>query len=180
MDRIDWTQLGIKLIALLNLLALISVFPSLLSLLTTLYILIGGASPPETIILWIAVFSGMIIPGILFILLWKYSRQLANKMWPKQISEESTTNPNFHDLQRVLLSAVGLYLAVSRISALFRSITTLIQQRIEPTQFNYMDPIQIAGLIGILFEIVIGLWLFFGTERIRDFLDRIWNLRFET
>ena len=178
MNHIDWTQLAIKLLTLFNILGLVIILPSLFSLLTTLHFMLEPAFYPSATFIWIAILTVYAIPGIVLVLIWKNSHRIAKRLWPEPDTSEPLTNVSFREVQRALFSALGLYVLVINLSPLLRSLGTLIQTRIEFSDFNYIDFGQMLGIAGVLVEMAIGTWLFFGSERIVQFLERIWNPTF--
>src|SRR5215212_11159755 len=107
MNKNEVTELGIRLIAILNFTNLVSRLPYLLSLRDV-------AINPEAIGLRNPWITPLIIFGLLIsVLLWFGANRIAQWMWRGSKESHQGTSMNTTQLQAILFSVIGLYLLVS-------------------------------------------------------------------
>jgi hypothetical protein len=164
MNKHEATELGVRLIAILNLTNLLSTLPYLLSIKDVVINSdSGGGSNP-----WI---TPLIILDLLTsIVLWFGARRIAQWMWRHSKENNQGTLPTAIQLQTILFSAIGLYLLVSVIPEALEFFSYFGQKVATSAQFISLS--DYANIIGFLARVLISAWLLFNSASIVAFLQR--------
>jgi hypothetical protein len=164
MNKHEATELGIRLIAILNVTNLLSALPSLLSVRDVAMNLeqVGVHSP------WI---TPLVILGLLVsVFLWFGAYRIAQWMWrdSKEINQGMSMTAT--QLQTILFSAIGLYLLVSVIPDALEFFVYFGQKLV--TGSNFINLSDYANGIGHLIQVLISVWLLFNSAGIVASLQR--------
>jgi len=164
MNKHEATELGIRLIAVLNLTSLLSTLPYLLSLREVAPNLeqVGVHNP------WI---TSLIIFGLLIsVFLWFRANQIAQWMWQGSTESNQSVSMTATQLQTILFSAVGLYLLVSIIPDTFEFLVYFGQMLVAGSNFIALS--DYANAIGYLVRVLISAWLLFNSASIVAVMQR--------
>ena len=164
MNKHEATELGIRLIAILNLTKLLSTLPYLLSIqdinlnLNTVAVL----NP------WITLL--IILDLLVSMFLWFRANPIAQWMWHGSKENNEDTATTAIQLQAILFSAIGLYLLVSVIPNALQLFVYFAQKvATNPQLISLSD---YANVIGFLVRILISAWLLFNASSIVVTLQR--------
>jgi hypothetical protein len=164
MNKHEATELGIRLIALLNLTNLLSTIPNLLSLRDVVM-------NPEAIGIRNPWITPLVIMGLLIsIFLWFGARRIAQWMWRTSRENNPGLSVNAIQLQTILFSAIGLYLLVSVIPDALEFFVYFSQKLI--TGSNFIGLSDYAHALGYLIQLLISAWLLFNSAGIVASLQR--------
>jgi hypothetical protein len=163
MDKHEAAELGIRLLAVFNLIILLSGLPALLS-----YADVAA----NTNIAWrFSVWNIPLLGSSLLIsaLLWFRARAIAEWMWRDRKGGARRAALTATELKMVLFSAVGLYLLVSVLPGALQFLAYLAQKIVNKTPF--MGWADAGNAIGFLIRVAIASWLLFDSDRIVSVLD---------
>ena len=169
MNKHEATELGIRLIAILNLTNIVSMLPYLLSFKDVAIKsgIVGVHNP------WI---NPLIIFGFsISILLWFNANRIAQWMWRGSKENNEGTSPTAIQLKIILFSAIGLYLLVSVIPDALEFFVYFGQKVATGSKsIGWSDS---ANAVGFLLRILISGWLLFNPDGVVAVLQRGKNTR---
>jgi hypothetical protein len=167
MNRHEATELGIRLIAILNLTTLISTIPALLSLIDLAINTNSGLQQNP----WVTLLLSIVTPLLVSLLLWFNATAISRWLWRKTQITETDKAPTATQMQIVLFSSVGLYLFLSALPDVFEVFFYLAEKMMEHSQFISLS--DYAHAIGYLIRVIISVWLIFSSDGIvRALQDR--------
>src|SRR5689334_21848308 len=158
MNKNEVTELGIRLIAIMNFTTLVSRLPYLLSLrdVTLNPDAVGLRNP------WI---TPLIIFGLLIsVLLWFRAHRIAQWMWRGSKESNPGISMDTMQLPTLLFSAIGLYLLVSVIPDVLEFFVYFGQKLV--TGSNFISLSDYANAIGFLIQVLISAGLVFNAAGI--------------
>jgi hypothetical protein len=164
MNKHEATELGIRLIAILNLTNLLSTLPSLLSVRDVAINLeqVGVHNP------WI---TPLIVLGLLIsVFLWLGANRIAQWMWRSSKENNQGMSMTTTQLQTILFSVIGLYILVSVTPSALESFAYFGQKLV--TGSNFISLSDYANAIGYLIQVLISAWLLFNSDGIVASLQR--------
>ncbi len=166
MNKHEVTELGVRLIAILNLTNLLSTLPYLLSIKD---VVINSDA--------VRVSSPWIAPLIIFdllisVLLWFGANPIARWVWrgSKESSVGTSPTPTAIQLQTILFSAIGLYLLVSVMPNVFEFFAYFSQKITAGSQLISLS--DSANAVGFLLRVLISAWLLFNPASVVATLQR--------
>lgn len=165
MNKHEATELGIKLLAILNLINLLSTLPYLLSLHDVVLNsdAVGVRSP------WIAPL--VILDLLISIFLWFKANEIAQWMWRNSRENEQGASLTAIQLKTILFSAIGLYLLVSVIPDALEFFVYFCQKI--AARSNFISFSDYGSAIGFLVRVLISAWLLFNSDGVVNTLQRV-------
>jgi hypothetical protein len=171
MNKYEATELGVRLLAIFNLLFGLSSLPGLL---------VYADSVVNSDTDWrFGVLSLPIYLSNLFIsaLLWFGARAIAEWVWRGRSGRSSSGSPTRRDLEMVLFSAIGLYLLASALPSALDHVVSVAQRLVwaytehRPLLSPYLWP-DAGKSVDYLVRLVIAAWLLLGSDHIVSALER--------
>lgn len=131
---------------------------------------------PESTPAWLL----LLIPSILFLVLsaflWFGAEALGARMISGAESSESASGVTSEVMQRIAFAVAGILIFAGAIGPLVRLIQQ-ISYRISSGPVPRMDDLGIAMLaVEVVIRLALGVWLLFGSERVRRLLQRLLQL----
>lgn len=160
MNKHEATELGIRLISILNLTTLIINIPALLSFTD----LAANTNSGLQHNLWFTLFFGIVTPLLISLLLWFNANIISRWLWRNNQTTEMDKSPTATQIQIVVFSSIGLYLLLSAIPDIFEIIAYLGQKIVGNPKFISLS--DYAHAIGYLARITISIWLLFSSDEI--------------
>ena len=166
MNKIEVTEIGIRLVAILNLATTVSTIPALASVIEVSASL-NTDFPYNP---WVTGFFGIVMPVFISLLLWLKANSLSNWIWRQSQSfDENEKSPTATQIQIVLFTSIGLYVFLSSIPELLKFVV-YIAQKIGVDSFVGLS--DYAFIIGYIVQISISLWLIFGSNNVVKLIQR--------
>ena len=162
MNKHEAAELGIRLIAILNVANLISALPSLVSVRDVAMNLGQSRSPWITPLIVFALLASVI--------LWFAAHRIAQWMWRGSTESNQGMSITAIQWQTILFSAIGLYLLVSGIPHALEFFVNLGEKLIAGS--NFVSLSDYAGAVGYLIQVLISVWLLFNPAGIVASLPR--------
>jgi len=170
-NRLEWTELLLKVFALTNALSSAIAVPYLVGTVATL----SGIPEANVAVPWptVAAIAVLVIifPLVASILIWWQARPIANRIWssPADADAPSGIGPtSFEIIQMAIFTTIGLFFLVSGIPDLLSSIVNLVYFQAF-TNFTGSGPVELfypAIVFGNVLQLVIALGLIFGRRRL--------------
>jgi len=166
MNKNEATEIGIRLIAILNLATIVSTIPALASVIDV-SISLNTDFPYNP---WVTGFFGIAMPVLISLLLWFNANSLSNWIWRQSQSfNEQEKPPTTAQIQIVLFTSIGLYVFLSSIPELLKFVVYIVQKIAGDSFVGLSD---YAFIVGYIVQISISLWLVFSSTNIVKLIQR--------
>jgi hypothetical protein len=162
MNKHEATELGIRLVSILNLTTLISSIPAFLSFND----IASNTNSGLQYNLWVTLLFSIVTPLFISLLLWFKANAISRWLWRKDqiIEVEKEKSPTATQIQIVFFSSIGLYLLLSAMPDIFKVIVYLGQKMVGNPEFIGLSDYAIA--VGYLIRMIISIWLIFNSDEI--------------
>ena len=172
MNKLEWTELSLKIFSLFLLFNFFSAIPNTINILLLAEDSTGKWILPGT-------FGGLFTLLILAIILWWLSPSLSRIIWKASVSSKSLSNPTIDEIQIALFSAIGLYILIDSLPH-FAQFFILINREASPFQAQKELSLKVKGeLITLGFKFILGLWLLFSSKGLVNLIRKVRNLGIE-
>jgi hypothetical protein len=172
MNKLEWTELCLKIFSLFLLYKFLSEIPNTINILF-LPDKFGGK--------WIlpGTFGGLFILLILAIIVWWLSPFISRIIWKASVTSESLSSPTIDEIQAAVFSAIGLYILINSLPH-FIQFFILINQEGSPYQTQKELSLKVKGEIIIFcFKFILGLWLLISSKGLVNLIKKVRNLGLE-
>ena len=162
MNKHEATELGIRLISILNLTTLIINIPALLSFTD----LAANTNSGLQHNLWFTLFFGIVTPLLISLLLWFKAKTFSKWVWRNSQTVdnlETEQSPSVIQFQIALFTAIGLYFFVSSVPDVIRFSVYIGQ---ELAWNSFVGLYDYSFVVGYLIQMSISIWLIFGSSKI--------------
>jgi hypothetical protein len=162
MNKHEATELGIRLIAILNLTTLVSTIPALLSVIN---VAVNNDSdfPYDR---RITSLFGIVMPVLISLILWFNANAISRWIWRKSQTIEDEKSPTATQIQVVLFTSIGLYLFVSALPDMFKFFLYWVQKLAGDSPFEFNSLSDYAFAVGYVIQVVLSAWLILDSDGI--------------
>jgi len=176
MNKRDVTELGIKLLAVWVAISLVTRLPRMLA--TAMQVILRPSMVEQSfaqyVLLRVAFLlaTGFEILVLIaaFIFLWRKARSLGGRFWSAASDETEEQIPaTSEQVQRVAFATLGLYLIVTALPNLLQTSVELYQGLMDLLGPEHAE--RFAYLLGLIAQMLIGMWLVAGPERFQRTVD---------
>lgn len=130
-----------------------------------------SAPPPNNISLLFA--GAVVLPPILAaVLMWYFPLALANKLIPDIKTKDAPVPLDAGGIEVVAFSIMGLWVLTSAIPDIFHWATYVYQVRNKHFGYFELTPENVGNIVSTVVELVIGVWLLFGSRGILGLIRR--------
>ncbi len=166
MNRLDWTILGLKLLAIY---IALQGFELISTQFSTLFLIVSTTSETMTGLqmsdFLMFILLGLLLPVTLSILVWVKASAIANRIWVSSHQEfvASPIGMQAWEVRKILFSAVGLYILLAKLPDVLRMSVMYFQVLTAnfPRNGLYGSAEPIAFFIGVFLQLMVGLRLLF-------------------
>jgi hypothetical protein len=156
MNKFEWTELFLKFCAISLFIGVLSLLPSSIS--ESLSI-----SRPETRMIPIIVLVANIFILFLAYLIWRKASVLSLRIWANSETIPETGTPNIQEIHIVVFSGIGLFIVISTLPELIRSILSTYSYL---NQNVGMDSKRYIEIISHIIKLCFGIWALLGSKGI--------------
>ena len=162
MTRSEITELGLKLIAIFNLVNLVAALP-------TFFYYLHGEGPVITIIF-------IAIALIIILIFWNCIKPISKYIWREESSDKIVLNIGAKLFTQILFTGLGIYFTLGALPSLIGSIASVIQfNAIYASQINESIYQPISVLIGRIIVFCLGLFMTIRMKRIVEYIGKKWD-----
>jgi NADH:ubiquinone oxidoreductase subunit K len=166
MNRLDATQLALRLLAVLVVLRELAQIPTLLAAVVPY---IGSGMPLMVGLPVLAIgLAALIVPLAIAVVLWRKAGALAHRFWDEP-AHDDVTPATAEGIRQAIYAGVGVYIMVSAIPAL-TSALAVTRRQLEYMGFTGQSPFagaqQNGYLLGLVLQVAVGAALVVGPGRI--------------
>jgi hypothetical protein len=101
-------------------------------------------------------------------ILWCNSRRLAAVIWRGRTPDDVSPSVEPPVIQRSILQGVGFYVAARAVAGLPPAVATYLSHHGEALMY----PSSWAHLLGVVLQLLLGLWLFLGTATLARWIEK--------
>ena len=181
MSRLDWTEILLKLLVLMNLFGVVSVAPSVVGLLAVFSLSAGTVDSPVG---WIGLFAFallFLVPIVIAVVIWKNTRRIAAWLWRSGSEERAgaAASVTCAEVKVAAFSGVGLYVLVMSVPSFIQAVVELFRnvEMFEGyPEATLLQLPQYTYVFGQVVRFVLAIVLVVSPQRVVRLLDRMWNL----
>ena len=162
MNKLEVTELGIRLLAIFNLTTIVSTLPALMAVMD--FSIVSKSNFPYNP--WISGFFSIVMPVFISLLLWFKAKTFSKWVWRNSQTVdnlETEQSPSVIQFQIALFTAIGLYFFVSSVPDVIRFSVYIGQ---ELAWNSFVGLYDYSFVVGYLIQMSISIWLIFGSSKI--------------
>jgi len=165
MTRSEITELGLKLIAIFNLVNIVAALPNFYYYLQS--------EGPIFIIIFIA------IAFVILLIYWNSIKPISKFIWREETPDKVVLNINAKLFTQILMSGLGIYFSLATFPALLGSIANVIQSNaLYGSQYNEVQYKSVFELIGRIIVFCLGIIMTVKMNRIVEYISQKWDNSF--
>jgi len=162
MNKLEVTELGIRLLAIFNLTTIVSTLPALMAVMD--FSIVSNSDFPHNP--WMSGFFSIVMPVFISLLLWFKAKTFSKWIWRNSQTVENLEteqSPTVIQFQIALFTAIGLYFLVSSVPDVLRFGVYIGQ---ELAWNSFVGLYDYSFVVGYIIQVAISIWLIFGSNRI--------------